>query len=63
MLFGGLLIWALVEITLINRATPSWTPPAPVPARKEAMAAFGAVLVFGVIGLIHAWLGYNPFGA
>lgn len=62
-LFGGLLIWALVEIALINRATPSWTPPAPVPARKEIMAVVGALLVFGVVGLIHAWLGYNPFGA
>jgi uncharacterized membrane protein len=62
-LFGGLLLWALVEINIINRAAPSWTPPGPVPTRKEAMAAVGAVLVFGVIGLIHAWLGYNPFGA
>lgn len=62
-LFGGLLLWALVEIALINRAVPNWTPPAPVPAKKEIMALVGAVLVFGVVGMIHAWLGYNPFGA
>jgi uncharacterized membrane protein len=60
-LFGGLLVWAQVEILLINR-TP-WTPPAgPFPARKEAMAAAGAVIVTLVVGMIHGWLGYWPFG-
>lgn len=62
LLFGGLLVWALVEMALINSAEPGWTPPPPVPARKEAMAAVGGLLVFGVVALIHAWLGYNPFG-
>lgn len=60
-LFGGLLVWAQVEILLINR-TP-WTPPSgPFPARKEAMAAAGAVIVTLVVGMIHGWLGYWPFG-
>ena len=55
-LFGGLLVWAQVQILLINR-TP-WTPPAgPFPARKEAMAAAGAVIVMLVVGMIHGWLG------
>ena len=63
-LFGGLLAWAIVEIMVINRAEPGWQPPAhPIPIRKEGMAVVGTVLVFGVVGLIHAWLGYNPFGA
>ncbi|MFV0302949.1 MAG: NnrU family protein [Paracoccus sp. (in: a-proteobacteria)] len=61
-LFGGLLVWSLVEMALINRAQPDWTPPAPVPARKEVMAVIGALVVFGIVGAIHAWLGYNPFG-
>lgn len=61
-LFGGLLAWALAEMAVLNRAQ-GWTPPAgPFPARKEAMAAAGAVIVMLVLGLIHAWLGYNPFG-
>ncbi|MBO9454244.1 hypothetical protein J7376_00730 [Paracoccus sp. R12_1] len=60
-LFGGLLVWAQVQILLINR-TP-WTPPAgPFPAKKEAMAAAGAVIVMLVVGMIHGWLGYWPFG-
>lgn len=63
-LFGGLLLWACVEMMVINRAVPRWAPPAhAVPIRKEGMAALGAVIVFGVVGLIHMWLGYNPFGA
>lgn len=61
-LFGGLLVWSLVEMAAINRAQPDWTPPPPAPARKEAMAAIGALLVYGVAALIHGWLGYNPFG-
>jgi len=63
-LFGGLTLWALVEMAVINRARPDWTPPpGPFPPRKEAMAAAGAVLAMLVVGLIHAWLGYNPFGS
>ncbi|KRW94964.1 NnrU family protein [Paracoccus sp. MKU1] len=62
-LFGGLLLWALAEMAVINRAEPGWTPPAgPFPIRKEAMAAVGAVVLFGVVALVHTWLGYNPFG-
>ncbi len=61
-LFGGLLVWALVEMAVINRAVPDWTPPPPVPMRKEIMAVVGAIVVYGVVALIHTWLGYNPFG-
>ena len=60
-LFGGLLVWALVEMALINRSP--WPPPAgPFPARKEAMAAVGAVVVLLVVGLIHGLIGPWPFG-
>lgn len=62
-LFGGLLVWALAEMAVINRAQPRWTPPAgPFPVRKEIMAGVGAVVLMLVVGLIHRWLGYNPFG-
>lgn len=64
-LFGGLGIWALVEMAVLNRARPGWTPPASgdVPARKDLFALLGAVVALLIVGLIHAWLGYNPFGA
>jgi uncharacterized membrane protein len=61
-LFGGLLAWAVASVVLINRAQPSWTPPQSQGAAKEAMAAVGTVVLFGVVALIHTWLGYYPFG-
>lgn len=62
-LFGGLFLWALAEMAAINRAEPVWTPArGPFPVGKEVGAVLGAILVMGVVGLIHRWLGYNPFG-
>jgi len=62
LLFGGLLAWAVVEVIVINRAEPEWTPPPPAPARTEAVAAVAALVGTAVIGLIHGWLGVWPFG-
>lgn len=62
-LFGGLLVWAVAEIALINRAEPAWTPPPPAPARKEVMAVVGTLVVVAVVGLIHGWVGPWPFGS
>ncbi|MCT2539304.1 NnrU family protein [Sedimentimonas flavescens] len=61
-LFGGLALWAVLEMVLINRAAPGWTPPKPVPAKKEAMAAIGALVVYGAIAGVHYALGYPAFG-
>ena len=62
-LFGILLVWALVEIVLINRQAPGWTPDhAPVQPRREAIAAVAALVVYVILGLVHGWLGPNPFG-
>lgn len=60
-LFGGLFLWALLEMVLINRAE-SWTPPPPAAPRKEVMAVAGTVVLYGVIAGIHTWLGYPTFG-
>lgn len=62
LLFGGLLVWAGVSMTLINRAEPRPAPPPKAPVGKEVGALVGAVLVTGVVGLIHSWIGPNPFG-
>ncbi|MDQ2092099.1 NnrU family protein [Marimonas arenosa] len=61
-LFGGLLAWAVVEVIVLNRANPRPPKPAPAPLGKEIAAVAGAVVVFGVIALIHSWLGPYPFG-
>ena len=62
-LFGGLLIWALIEMVVLSRAEADWTAStAPIIWRKEFMALVSALVVMIVVGLIHSWLGYNPFG-
>ncbi|MFD0978148.1 NnrU family protein [Tropicimonas aquimaris] len=61
-LFGGLLGWSLLAPVLINRAEPEWTPPAPGTLAKDGMFLLGSVVLLVVIGLIHSWLGYYPFG-
>ncbi len=61
-LFGGLLAWAVIEVILINRAQPEWTPPAPASMGKEVMAVAITIGAFGLISAIHYWLGYPVFG-
>ncbi|EYD76465.1 NnrU family protein in cluster with Mesaconyl-CoA hydratase [Rubellimicrobium mesophilum DSM 19309] len=61
-LFGGLLVWAILEVVLINRAEPLWVRPAPAPLGKEIGAAVGAVVVLLVVGYIHGLVGPWPFG-
>ncbi len=61
-LFGGVLIWAVAEILLINRAEPAWTPPPKGPIRKEFTSVLATLVLFGLVGTVHRWLGYNPFG-
>lgn len=61
-LFGGLLAWAVVEMILINRAEPEWTPPPPAPMSKEITAVVVAAVIFVIIAWIHNYLGYPVFG-
>lgn len=61
-LFGGLALWALAEMVLINRAEgPRGAYHAP-PIKKEITAVVATVVVFAVVSAIHMWLGYNLFG-
>ncbi len=61
-LFGGLLIWSVVQVRLINAAKPDWTPPPVPPMKKEVSTAAIALVLYGVVAAIHAWLGVWPFG-
>ena len=61
-MFGAFLVWALVEMALINRAEPAWTPPEPGSYAKDGMFLVGSVILMGVIGYIHGLLGYPVFG-
>lgn len=62
-LFGGLGLWALVEMVIINRAEGPWTPPERGSYAKDAMMLAAAAVLFAVIAGIHYWLGYSVIAA
>lgn len=61
-LFGGLLAWAVVEMIVINKSEPDWTPPPPAPVSKEIIAVVASVGLYAGIVVVHYWLGYPAFG-
>lgn len=61
-LFGGLALWAIVEIIVINRAEPNWTPPAKGLIKKDIIFAGASLVLMVIIGGIHAFFGYPAFG-
>lgn len=60
-LFGGLGIWAVVEMMVINRAEPEWTPGPKGSIAKDGMFFAGSIVLLGVIGYIHGLIGPSPF--
>ena len=61
-LFGGLLVWAVLSVILINKAGK---PELQVPALsmpRELATVVVAVVVYGAIALFHLKAGYPPFG-
>lgn len=63
LLFGGIGVWALVSIALINAQEGSWTPkPAKGGWVRDGVAALIVLGVYAAIAAIHIWLGVNPFG-
>jgi uncharacterized membrane protein len=60
-LFGGLGLWAVASIVLINAQEAPPMPNPPAPLGKEVGAILGAVLVTGAIGWVHMWFGLSPF--
>lgn len=61
LLFGGLLVWAVGEVILINRAEPEWTPSAHGGAKVYVRHALISAAIFAVVAGIHIWLGVWPF--
>ncbi|SDI30780.1 NnrU family protein [Lutimaribacter saemankumensis] len=59
-LFGGLLVWAVLEVILINRSEP-WVAPQPGDPKRDVILVVATVVGFVVIAAIHYWLGVSPF--
>ena len=61
-LFGGLLVWAVVSVILINKQSPWQKSQAPISPAKEAIAIAITLVAFGGITWLHYWLGHPAFG-
>jgi uncharacterized membrane protein len=61
-LFGGLAVWALLSMVMINAAGPWQRPVAKSSVGKEIGAVVGAVVVAMALGYVHIWFGKSPFG-
>ena len=59
-LFGGLGLWALLEIIFINRRDGEWVKPEPEGWGKEAKVAIICGVVFGAVAFAHPWLSGVP---
>jgi uncharacterized membrane protein len=53
LLFGGLTVWALIEIILINRRDGEWVKPAQAPLRNDITLVLFSVLVYMVFLFTH----------
>jgi uncharacterized membrane protein len=60
-LFGGLLVWAVGSVILINKSAPEWTAPEPAGRATYIRLAVISLVMLVVISAIHIWLGVNPF--
>lgn len=60
-LFGGMFIWAVLSVVLINRSE-EWVRPEPGPAKKDIVLVVITLVTFSITAAIHMWLGVSPFG-
>ena len=59
-LFGGMLVWAVGSVIMINRAE-TWERPAPGDKGRDVIFIVITVVTFAVMVGIHMALGVNPF--
>jgi uncharacterized membrane protein len=62
-LFGGLLIWAVLAVILINRQEEAPViEQGPIAWAPEMGALSAAIVIYGLVGYVHSWLGYPADG-
>jgi uncharacterized membrane protein len=59
-LFGGMLVWAVGSVIMINRAE-TWERSAPGDKGRDVIFIVITVVTFAVMVGIHVALGVNPF--
>jgi uncharacterized membrane protein len=61
-LFGGMGLWALASMLLINAQEGAWEKPEAGPAAGDIKLLIISAVVFSVIAGLHMWIGPSPFG-
>jgi uncharacterized membrane protein len=60
-LFGGIGLWAVVEMGLVNRRDGDWQRPEPQPLAAELKPLVGAAVVFAILFFAHPYIaGVSP---
>ena len=62
-LFGGLGLWAMAEMVIINRAEGPWSPPARGHISKDLRGVALAMILYAIIVGVHYWMGYSVIEA
>jgi len=60
-LFGGLSLWALVQMRLINQHEGPWERPMPGDALRDYKLVLATLFLYVFIAGIHWLFGHNPF--
>lgn len=55
-LFGGLGLWSIASIVMINRRDGAWQRPAAVAVSRDAMTVLGTLLIFGLAIYLHKFV-------
>jgi hypothetical protein len=63
LLFGAMLVWAIVTVRLINRAEPNWAAPEPAGRATYIRLTVITLVMFAIIVSIHVLLGVSPFAS
>lgn len=60
-LFGGMIIWVILQIIIVNRAVGPWVRPEAGPISGDIKLIVIGLVMFVVIAGLHVFAGKNPF--
>jgi len=61
-LFGGLGIWAVLNMLVVNMREGPWIRPEAGPIKADIKTVVISLIIFAVIAAIHHFIGPSPFG-
>lgn len=61
LLFGGLGLWSLASMALINARDGAWARPEPGPLKGDLRLVVITLVLYALITAVHGWLGAWPF--